>query len=562
MSHRKLQLHISRILALALAVLLLLPGLPAARAAEASGTSGGLSWELSGGTLSIYGSGHMANYGEFDPAPWAAYADEITAVRLEGGVRSVGEFAFFQMDKITSVTMASSVKSVGRFAFYNCTALTMLDLGKVKEIGTSAFERCSALTSVRLPGSLTVLGANAFYRCESLLAVTVPSSVKEMGDCVFGYCTSLQSASVLASMEVLPRWSFYGCYELSSVTLAPAITAVGASAFEHCEVTQPEQGKGSAGYFDTTTQQQNGATVTTNSSYSESSGGTVSSQITTTQTTTDQEVDATVDAVLENSKGWKDVSKEVDAGLKSAATVTADIWLKGDTTVSGDDLGRFAGKNVTLTIHTSQGATWHVNGMDIDPDDLTGKYDLSFAILPLTEPTEAQAAAVGDCRAFTVVFDKTINFKVQVELPVGKELARNTAVFFDPDKESYTRAQSVVIDGQGIAHFYLAKVAAGTEYLIGINVPAPVEDSNSAGNTSNAIIPPTMNEYPNLVQLEEIEYVVTGVKTPLDMNIQQLTIIIVAVLVISFIVVGFVIFAMNKKKLKNGYVPVFDDEDE
>lgn len=561
MGHRKLQLHISRILALALAVLLLLPTLPAARAAEDFGTSGGISWELSGGTLSIYGSGHMANYGEFDPAPWAVYADEITAVRLEGGVRSVGEFAFFQMDKITSVTMASSVKSVGRFAFYNCTALTMLDLGKVKEIGTSAFERCTALTSIRLPNSLTVLGTNAFYRCESLLAVTVPASVKEMGDCVFGYCTSLQSASVLASLEVLPRWSFYGCYELSSVTLAPTITTVGASAFERSEVTQPEQGKGSAGYFDTSTQQQDGATVTTNSSYTESSGGTVSSQITTTQTATDKTVDATVDAVLENSKGWKDVSTEVDAGLKSAGTVTADIWLKGDTTVSGDDLGRFAGKNVTLTIHTGQGATWHVSGLDIDPDDLAGKYDLSFAIRPLTEPTEAQTAAVGDCQAFTVEFDKTINFKVQVELPLGKELARNIAVFFDCDKERYTRAQSVVIDGQGIAHFYLAKVAAGTEYLIGINVPAPAEDSNSAGNTSDAIIPPTMNEYSNLVQLEQIEYVVTGVKTPLGMNIQQLTIIIVAVLVVSFIVVGFVIFALNKKKLKNGYVPVFDDED-
>lgn len=562
MSQRKLQLHISRVASLALAVLLLVASLPAAGAAPTSGTCGdGVNWTLSGGVLTVSGSGDMADYGEFTPAPWAAHADEVKSVRVEKGVKSVGEFAFFQMKSISAVTLASSVKSVGGYAFYGCSGLALLDLGSVEVIGTSGFERCASLTSVRLPNTLTTLRSQAFYRCEKLASIVVPSSVREMEDTVFGYCANLRSAVVLANLSTLPRWTFYGCYALENVSLAPAITDIGSNAFEHCDklsnVTTNADKNTSAGYqSEPTTTQQGDTTVTTSDGYAETTESAIHTQTTTTKSEQGENTSVKIDAVLENPDGWKDVEKELETLLKGADSTQVTVNLKGETTVSGADLGRFAGKDTTVTIRTPQGAQWYFNGKDLSANDLAKKYDLSFTLKELTDPDEKQSEALGEAQGFVVEFHEDIDFKVEVELPLGAVLARQSAVFFTPGENGYTRAQAVMIDTAGIAHFYLAQVQAETEYLIGINVPGK-------GDLSDLLIPPAMtHEYPQLEQMEEIRYVVTGTKNSLGINIQQLTIIIVAVLVVSFIVVGFVIFAMNKKKLKKGYVPVLDDEDE
>lgn len=557
MRQRKLQLHISRVASLALAVLLLLPALPAALAAEASGSCGeGVTWTLSGGALTVSGSGDMTDYGEFDPAPWAAYGDAVKSVRIENGVGSVGDFAFFQMDSISAVTLAPSVKQVGQFAFYGCSALTLLDLGSVEVLGESAFESCTSLVSVRLPNTLTTLELHAFYRCESLAGITVPSSVTFMGATVFADCTSLQRAVVQAAITELPRWTFYGCTSLDSVTLAPTITGVGVSAFEHCEVTRPDYGSGKTEHHDSVTTEQNGVSVTVNSAYTENENGAVASQV----TASGGSATVKVDAVVEPSGSLEDTANKVSALLPGADSAQVTVHLKGDATLSGEDLGRFAGKDVTLTVHTSQGAVWRMNGKDIDAKELSGQYDLSFTLRPLTDPTEQQAAAVGDCQGFTVEFDRNIDFKVEVELPLGSELAKETAVFFAPEEKGYVRAQSVMIDTAGAAHFYLGHVAAGTEYLIGINVPVPDAAQDAV---SDVIIPDSMaHEYPNLEQTAEIEYIVTGVKSSWGINMRQLTWIIVAVMGVSVIVVGAVLFTLNKKKLKSGYVPKWDDEDE
>lgn len=568
MRRRKVQLHISRVLALVLAALLLLPVLPAAFAAEGSGVCGsGVEWTLSGGVLTISGSGAMKNYTEQNPAPWQSYKNSIRAVVVKSGVTAVGDYAFFEMDKLTSATMATSVKRVGSWAFYGCFKLGMVDMNGVEEIERSAFERCYALTGVRLPESLGTLSYRAFYGCSGLVSVTVPAGVAVMEPSVFAHCSSLQNATILAGITKLPDWTFYKCEKLTYVTMAPTIREVGYEAFYECVVEEPEYSHaGQNSHTVTTTQKaEEGTSVTTNSSYTENDNSTVTSQTTTTKTEEGKTVDVVIDAVLENSDGWKDVSDQVDDGLKSADTVTADVYLKGDATLPGDDLGQFTGKDVQLTIHTSQGAVWHINGQDINEKELSKQYDLSFTLRPLTDPTEAQTAAVGDCKAFTVEFDNNIDFKVEVELPLGSELSRSNAAFFDPGKDGYTRVQTVMIDKEGAAHFYLARVAAKTEYLIGINVPvqAVEGDTPTVESVSDAIIPSTMtNEYPNLTPIKDVDYIVTGVNSSLGINIRQLTWIIVAVMGVSVIVVGTVIFIMNKKKLKNGYVPVFDDEEE
>ena len=125
----------------------------------------GLSWQLdsSTGELVISGEGEMTNYSVSPPAPWYEYRGIITSVRLEEGVTSIGNYAFFSCDKIASVSLPGSLTSVKAFAFWNCSSLTSLTLPEgVTAVEGGAFQDCTALTDVTLPAGLTRLGNSAF----------------------------------------------------------------------------------------------------------------------------------------------------------------------------------------------------------------------------------------------------------------------------------------------------------------------------------------------------------------------------------------------------------------
>ena len=63
----------------------------AASTAAANNSCGeGVTWALADGTLTISGTGRMTNFTKDAPAPWAAQADQITTVEVEGTVTSVG----------------------------------------------------------------------------------------------------------------------------------------------------------------------------------------------------------------------------------------------------------------------------------------------------------------------------------------------------------------------------------------------------------------------------------------------------------------------------------------
>lgn len=562
MSRNKLQVNIARLMALCLAAALLLLFIPTASAA--SGECGsGVSWELTGGVLTISGSGAMTDYSETKPAPWQAEKETVRAVIVEAGVTTIGSCAFLNMDGLTSVILDASVKKIGDWAFSGCYELALLNLGGVEEIGQSAFERCQSLTGVRLPDTLLVLRYRAFYGCDKLVSITVPASVIAMETSVFAHCASLQNATVLAGISDLPSWTFYNCKNLTKVTMAPSITEVGFEAFYECVVEEPAYGHvGDSSHSTTTTQQENGNTIITNSTYRENENTMVSTQVVSTKTDSGKTVDVKIDAVLENQNGWSDVEREVDNGLKGADNVNVTVWLKGDAAVSGADLGRFSNKNVKVTVHTTQGAEWYFDGNQLAADKLAESYDLSYTLRELTDPDEKQAEALSGHKGYTLTFHAKLDFKVEVEIPLPKEYCRQSAVFFTPEKTAYERRQAVMIDQAGIARFYLGQVGADVDYLIGINVPKKTEQGNQNA-VSDVIIPNSMkNEFPQLQQTNEVNYIITGAKSSLGINIGQLTIILAAVMVTCAVVVAVVMRINFKRKLKAGYVPDMSYEDE
>ena len=78
-----------------------------------------LTWTLSeDGVLTVSGAGDMYNYTYDTPAPWEARKNSITAVVVESGVTSIGDYAFYFCRGVTSVTLPDGLQTIGQSGFY------------------------------------------------------------------------------------------------------------------------------------------------------------------------------------------------------------------------------------------------------------------------------------------------------------------------------------------------------------------------------------------------------------------------------------------------------------
>ena len=144
------------------------------------------------GTLTISGSGKMADYSDFSTASWFDYEQDIKSVVIEDGITSIGNFAFYQCSNLKSVSIPDSVTSIGDNAFYYCKNLLSIQIpDSVTSIGSWALGGCSSLTSVIVPDGITSIEYSAFRNCSSLLAIAIPESVVSFGDDAFENCTAL-----------------------------------------------------------------------------------------------------------------------------------------------------------------------------------------------------------------------------------------------------------------------------------------------------------------------------------------------------------------------------------
>ncbi len=234
---------------------------------ESAGSCGNnVTWtlSLSNGTLTISGTGAMADYSSYTDVPWYDYRSSIKSIVINDGVTSIGEFAFYNCYSLTSVTIPNSVKSIGSGAFGYCSSLTSITIpNSVISIGNYAFSGCSSLTSVTINSDAIVnraytassnlsnifgsqvtkyiigdnvkgIGNYAFYNCSSLSSITIPNSVISIGNYAFYGCSSLTSVTIPNSVTSIGDYAFYDCSSLTSVTIPNSVTSIGEQAFCEC----------------------------------------------------------------------------------------------------------------------------------------------------------------------------------------------------------------------------------------------------------------------------------------------------------------------------------------
>ncbi|MCR5339950.1 MAG: leucine-rich repeat domain-containing protein [Saccharofermentans sp.] len=127
------------------------------------GTTGKLSWKLTGsGVLLISGKGSMPNYG-YGKAPWSKYTSDIKTVKIASTVTSIGNYAFAKCTALSSISIPSGIKTIGTCAFYKSSIKKVSGGSKVTKIGKSAFSGCSKLSSFSISSKyLKSIGSYAF----------------------------------------------------------------------------------------------------------------------------------------------------------------------------------------------------------------------------------------------------------------------------------------------------------------------------------------------------------------------------------------------------------------
>ncbi len=193
------------------------------------------SYNSSTKTLTISGTGAMADYTKLEKVPW--HSEVYTTVTIGDNITHIGDNAF-NNSRISTVTIPAKVTSIGDKAFYNSSISTVTIPSKVTSIGKNAFYRCTSLTSVVFAdgSQLESIGEQAFFRCTTLPSITIPATVKTIGSSAFEKCELLQTVTFNAGclLESIGKNAFSSCSSLESITVPSTVTSIGDYAFVYC----------------------------------------------------------------------------------------------------------------------------------------------------------------------------------------------------------------------------------------------------------------------------------------------------------------------------------------
>ena len=150
--------------------------------AQASGSCGeNATWEYENGTLTISGTGAMADYTDaLTDNPWNTYRTSITKVVIGNSITHIGNWAFMGCSALYEVTIGDHVASIGAEAFANCLNEDFKYLAipaSVENIGAFALSNIKYLEYIACYASTApTLGAEALTILNNLVAIYVPTA--------------------------------------------------------------------------------------------------------------------------------------------------------------------------------------------------------------------------------------------------------------------------------------------------------------------------------------------------------------------------------------------------
>ena len=200
-----------------------------------------LTWELSGGILTISGTGAMGDSNEF---PWYSYWDQFQSLVIEEGVTSIGKYAFSDLDRLTQVTLPDSLTLIDNNAFRMSGLESVLIPAGVTTVGTGAFAECPNLTTVEAVAGNSVYAAadNVLYTKDMKTLVfcpagqtgeiSIPEGVTDIGPQAFVECFRLTRINIPFSVTDIGSQAFRGCVGLTDISLPSGLTEISQYVFK------------------------------------------------------------------------------------------------------------------------------------------------------------------------------------------------------------------------------------------------------------------------------------------------------------------------------------------
>ena len=153
-------------------------------------------------------------------AEWAFSKSVITSITLPDSIERIGYAAFNDCTNLKKVHIGNGIRSVGEFAFFNCEKIqytikeqmrylgnpsnpylvlvdlveakyTKYDISKITKVIADCAFMNSIVKEIVIPDSVTDIGAKAFMACQKLEKVEIGAGVKRIGVKAFQNCNSL-----------------------------------------------------------------------------------------------------------------------------------------------------------------------------------------------------------------------------------------------------------------------------------------------------------------------------------------------------------------------------------
>jgi len=165
------------------------------------GTTGPLTWNISGNTLTISGAGAMPDYNNCNGAPWSQY--QFNTVIIESGVTQIGSYAFCGSG-LQNISIPSNVALIGTYAFRDCAGLGTVTLEE--------HPNNTALTFTLGNGFITFQGSG-------ITTLNMNRNIAfNFNDASPFKNTSLAYVNIGNRVTNIPNYTFSGCSSISNIT--------------------------------------------------------------------------------------------------------------------------------------------------------------------------------------------------------------------------------------------------------------------------------------------------------------------------------------------------------
>ena len=111
----------------------------------------------------------------------------------------------FEIDTVvTKVVLPKTIKTIEKDAFDRLRSLVEIKLNEgLESIGENAFYGCEALESITFPSTLKSIGEWAFCECKLLTEIVLPEGFEELGKFSFSDCTAIKKISIPSTLNKL-----------------------------------------------------------------------------------------------------------------------------------------------------------------------------------------------------------------------------------------------------------------------------------------------------------------------------------------------------------------------